>query len=57
MNFYDYEGSMKKYQKMLDDAGVDFDVTLLAGCTEPEIKATVKEMIDYKRNTEQAVGA
>lgn len=44
---YDFEGydQFKKWQKMLDDAGVDFQVTDLAGATFREINGYVNALI------------
>lgn len=44
-NERDYEGSMAEYQKQLDDAGINFDVSALAGAAESEINATVKYLL------------
>lgn len=38
---YDYDGDMKNFQKKLDDAGVDFDISNLCGCTFKEISEFV----------------
>ena len=46
----DYTGNFAKYQKMIDEAGIVWDVGWLSGCTEPEIENYVEYVIDaYKR--------
>lgn len=45
---YDYDGDMKHYQKQLDAAGVDYDITNLCGCTQREIMDFVYGMTHFK---------
>lgn len=44
----DYDGDMKFFQKQLDDAGVDYDITNLCGCTQREIMDFVHSMTHFK---------
>lgn len=41
----DYTGGMKPYQDKLDAAGVDFDISIYAGATQPEIERAVRFLI------------
>lgn len=38
---YDYSGDLSVFKKELEEAGVDYDVSLLAGASYAEIKDTV----------------
>ena len=49
---YDFTGDMSPFQKMLDDAGIKFDVTFLCGLTRNEIFGYVKWLISLKERGE-----
>lgn len=51
----DYAGDMSRYQRMLDNAGVKFDISSLAGATKAEIERTVRLLI-AKRQEDGAHG-
>lgn len=42
---YDYRGNFSRWQELLDDAGIDYDITNLAGCTYSEIDRHVKAIL------------
>lgn len=45
INDFDYDGDFSDWQKQLDDAGIDYDITNLIGCTYKEINGFVKQLI------------
>jgi hypothetical protein len=49
----DYDGSLwKHWQKKLDDAGIDYDITNLTGATVTEINDYVEILQIQKKNQE-----
>ena len=44
----DYSGSLKDFQKQLDEAKINYDVTLLCGCTYSEIRGVVNSLLEQK---------
>jgi len=44
----DYEGDLSIYQKQLDEAGIDFDITNMAGARKSEIEGYVGALIAAK---------
>lgn len=47
---YDYRGDFSRWQEQLDDAGIDYDITNLAGCTYSEIDRYVRGLIARKED-------
>lgn len=47
---HDYSGSLTRYQQKLDDNGIKFDVTSLAGATQREIQAYVNYLLKGSQN-------
>lgn len=45
---FDYSGSFEGYQKQLNEAGVDYDITNLCGCTRSEIESFVYSKTHFK---------
>lgn len=55
---YDYEGDFSHWQKQLDDADIDYDVTNLAGATYKEIDNFVKNLISsHEKEGKQKVNS
>ena len=50
---YDYDGDFGSWQKMLDDAGVNADISMMAGATRTQIESTVKRLIKMQRVKEE----
>lgn len=53
MNHYvtelDYFDDMEEFQKQLDEAKIDYNITNLAGCTYSELANIVSYMIAFKK--------
>lgn len=45
----DYMGDLAHWQRQLDAAGIEYDVSNLAGCTFPEIDRYVKNLLAAER--------
>jgi|GEM_PF-1839180 len=48
MNEYDFTGDLSAYQRQLDEAGIDFDITNLAGLTKREIECVMGGLLLFK---------
>lgn len=48
----DYVGSMDTYQKRLDMAGINYDITLLAGATQSEVEGFVNGLIYARKEVD-----
>lgn len=49
MRDYDNYNQMQIWQKQLDDADIDYDVSNLSGCTYREIQGTVTSLLNRKK--------
>lgn len=49
MRDYDNYNQMKEWQKQLDDAGIDYDISNLSGCTYREIQGMVNSLLNSKK--------
>jgi len=45
---YDFTGDLSIYQKQLDEAGIDFDITNYAGLTKREIECVMGGLLLFK---------
>lgn len=50
MRDYDNYNQMQVWQKQLDDAGIDYDISNLSGCTYREIQGMVNCLLNQKKN-------
>lgn len=54
----DFDGDLSVYQKQLDEAGIDFDISTYAGCTQREIKCIMGGLLMFapdKRVVQDAI--
>jgi len=47
---YDFTGDLSVYQKQLDEAGIDFDITNYAGLTKREIECVMGGLLMFAPN-------
>lgn len=55
LDYSDFFGRFDKWQKQLDDAGIDFDVRTLCGATHKEIEGYVNMRLANKAREEAVV--
>lgn len=46
----DFDGDMSVYQRQLDEAGIDFDISIYAGLTRREIECVMGGLLMFAPN-------